>query len=138
LGKRGRDPLSGLASSRRPETPLSGDVVKSRLTYSVNNAPRYTMGGVIRSFGDSATGWLSRRERVSSVDPRIQRVALRKLRQLDAAVSLGDLRVPPGNRLEALKGDRAGQHSIRVNDQWRICFVWTDAGPEEVEIVDYH
>lgn len=51
---------------------------------------------------------------------------------------LDDLRVPPGNRLEALKADRAGQHSIRINDQWRICFVWTDAGPEEVEIVDYH
>jgi len=55
-----------------------------------------------------------------------------------AAESLDDLRVPPGNRLEALRGDRAGQHSIRINDQWRICFVWGDAGPEEVEIVDYH
>ncbi len=57
---------------------------------------------------------------------------------LDAATELEDLRVPPGNRLEALKGDRAGQHSIRVNDQWRICFRWTDAGAEDVEIVDYH
>lgn len=65
-------------------------------------------------------------------------VALRKLRQVGSAETLDDLRVPPGNRLEALKGDRAGQHSIRINDQWRICFVWTDAGPEEVEIVDYH
>jgi len=55
-----------------------------------------------------------------------------------SAESLEDLRVPPGNRLEALKGDRAGQHSIRINDQWRICFTWTDAGPEEVQIVDYH
>jgi len=63
---------------------------------------------------------------------------LRKLVVLDAAVTLGDLRSPPGNRLEALKGDRSGQHSIRINDQWRICFVWTDSGPEEVEIVDYH
>lgn len=79
-----------------------------------------------------------RRERVPAIDPRIHRVALRKLRQVGSAVTLDDLRVPPGNRLEALKGDRAGEHSIRINDQWRICFVWTDAGPEEVEIVDYH
>lgn len=57
---------------------------------------------------------------------------------LQAATSLQDLRSPPGNRLEALSGDRAGQHSIRVNDQWRICFVWTESGPEDVEIVDYH
>lgn len=57
---------------------------------------------------------------------------------LDAAESLEDLRVPPGNRLESLRGDRAGQHGIRINQQWRVCFVWTTAGPEEVEIVDYH
>ena len=63
---------------------------------------------------------------------------LRKLRQVGSAEVLDDLRVPPGNRLEALKGDRAGQHSIRINDEWRIWFVRTDAGPEEVEIVDYH
>ena len=62
----------------------------------------------------------------------------RKLDLLDAAVSLDDLRSPPGNRLEALKGDRAGQHSIRVNNKWRICFVWTEDGPENVECVDYH
>ena len=65
-------------------------------------------------------------------------IAERKLTQLDAAQTLGFLRAPPGNRLEALKGDRKGQHSIRVNDQWRICFVWTDVGPKDVEIVDYH
>jgi len=93
---------------------------------------------VIKSFGNKPTERLWRRERVPSIDPRIQRAALRKLRQLGSAASLDDLRVPPGNRLEALHGDRAGQHSIRINDQWRICFVWTDAGPEEVEIVDYH
>jgi toxin HigB-1 len=68
----------------------------------------------------------------------IERVALRKLRQLQVAARLDDLRVPPGNRLEALKGDRAGQHSIRINDQFRICFRWTPAGAEDVEIVDYH
>lgn len=65
-------------------------------------------------------------------------VARRKLRQLVIAGRLEDLRVPPGNRLEALKGDRAGQHSIRINDQWRLCFRWTSAGTEDVEIVDYH
>jgi proteic killer suppression protein len=64
--------------------------------------------------------------------------AERRLRAVDMAVELGDLRSPPGNRLEALKGDRAGQHSIRINDQWRICFRWTEAGAEDVEIVDYH
>lgn len=66
------------------------------------------------------------------------RPAQRKLAMLNAAVELKDLRSPPGNMLEALKGDRAGQHSIRINGQFRICFVWTDAGPEGVEIVDYH
>ena len=66
------------------------------------------------------------------------RIATRKLDQLDSAVLLNDLRVPPGNRLEALTGDRQGQHSIRINDQYRVCFVWTDAGPDQVEIVDYH
>ena len=65
-------------------------------------------------------------------------VARRKLRQLEIAGRLDDLRVPPGNWLEALRGDRAGQHSIRVNDQFRVCFTWTAAGPRDVEIVDYH
>jgi len=68
----------------------------------------------------------------------IERAALRKLRQLQVASCLADLRVPPGNRLEALKGDRVGQHSIRINDQYRLCFRWTPAGAEDVEIVDYH
>ncbi|HEX9809822.1 MAG TPA: type II toxin-antitoxin system RelE/ParE family toxin [Alphaproteobacteria bacterium] len=68
----------------------------------------------------------------------IREVACRKLDMLDAAAALWDLRAPPGNRLEALKGDRSGQHSIRVNDQYRICFVWKDGNAEDVEIVDYH
>lgn len=68
----------------------------------------------------------------------IFRAAVRKMAMLEAAVNLVDLRSPPGNRLEALSDDREGQHSIRINDQWRICFVWTDNGPEDVEIVDYH
>jgi len=68
----------------------------------------------------------------------MQHVARRKLRMLSNAQRLDDLRAPPGNRLEALKGDRKGQHSIRINDQWRLCFTWSSAGPGDVEIVDYH
>jgi len=68
----------------------------------------------------------------------IQQVALRKLFMLDKAFVLGDLKIPPANRLEALKRERQGQHSVRINDQWRICFIWTDSGPDAVEIVDYH
>jgi proteic killer suppression protein len=68
----------------------------------------------------------------------ITAAAERKLSMLNAATELRDLRSPPGNRLEALVGNRAGQHSIRINDQWRLCFVWTDEGPANVEIVDYH
>ena len=68
----------------------------------------------------------------------IAKIARRKLRQLEIANRLDDLRVPPGNHLEALKGDRSGQYSIRINDQWRVCSHWTDAGAENVEIVDYH
>ncbi len=102
-----------------------------------HNASRYVCE-VIRSFRDTATERLWSRQRAKRLDPRIERAALRKLVMLDAAESLEDLRVPPGNRLELLRGDRAGQHSIRINQQWRICFVWTDAGPQNVEIVDYH
>lgn len=93
---------------------------------------------MIKSFGDRKTERLWQREQVRSLDPRVRRTALRKLAIVDAAVTLDDLRAPPGNRLEALRGDRKGQHSIRINDQWRICFIWTDTGPENVEIVDYH
>lgn len=93
---------------------------------------------MIRSFGDRETERLWLRHLTASYDPRILRVALRKLAMVDAALNLDDLRVPPGNRLEALKGDRSGQHSIRINQQWRICFTWTDGGAEGVEIVDYH
>ena len=73
-----------------------------------------------------------------SLPPDIQASALRKLRMLNNARVLADLMVPPNNRLEALKGDRQGQHSIRINQQWRICFVWTQNGPDHVEVVDYH
>ena len=93
---------------------------------------------MINSFKDEETrrifgGTVSR-----SLPPDIQQTARRKLRYLQSTETLADLRSPPGNRLEALKGSRAGQHSIRINDQWRICFLWTEAGAEQVEIVDYH
>jgi toxin HigB-1 len=93
---------------------------------------------VIRSWADAEAEKLFNRERTRRVPPDVQRVALRKLLMLDAATSLEDLRVPPANHLEKLKGDRAGQWSIRINDQWRICFAWRDAGAYGVEIVDYH
>jgi proteic killer suppression protein len=93
---------------------------------------------VLRSLRGRDTERVWQRQRVPKLDVNIQRMALRKLLILDAADSLGDLRIPPGNRLEKLKGDRVGSYSIRVNQQWRICFRWTAAGPEDVEIVDYH
>jgi proteic killer suppression protein len=91
---------------------------------------------VIKSFRDKATRALSDGNPPSRLRS-IARIATRKLDMLDAAARLQDLRQPPGNRLEALKGDRVGQYSIRINDRWRICFVWKD-GAEDVEIVDYH
>ena len=94
--------------------------------------------GVLRSFADKDTERVWRRERSRRLDPSTQRAALRKLLILDAAETLDDTNVPPGNRLEKLRGDRVGQYSIRVNQQWRICFRWTPAGPEDIEIVDYH
>ncbi len=93
---------------------------------------------MIRSFKTRDTKRLFARERVRRFHPSIQRVALRKLRMLHRAKSLQDLRVPPSNRLEALKGDREGQFSIRINDQFRICFAWKSGDAFEVEIVDYH
>jgi toxin HigB-1 len=92
---------------------------------------------VIRSFGDRRTEALHRGETVTEWRA-IESAARRKLDMLDAATRLFDLRAPPGNRLEALKGGRDGQHSIRINDRWRICFVWRDGAAERVEIVDYH
>jgi proteic killer suppression protein len=92
---------------------------------------------MIKTFRDSDTRRLFERERVARFR-NIESVARRKLEILDAAHRLDELRVPPGNRLEALTRDRNGQHSIRINDQWRICFVWRMDGAEDVEIVDYH
>jgi toxin HigB-1 len=93
---------------------------------------------VIKSFKDKNTEKVFHRERSAKLPPEIQRVALRKLWMLDAATQLAELRVPPSNRLEALVGGRKGQHSIRVNQQWRICFRWRGGDAHDVEIVDYH
>jgi proteic killer suppression protein len=92
---------------------------------------------VIKSFKCADTQALAKGDAVKRF-ANVAAVARRKLRQLEIAGRLDDLRVPPGNRLEALKGDRVGQHSIRVNDQFRVCFRWTPAGAEDVEIIDYH
>jgi proteic killer suppression protein len=92
---------------------------------------------MIRSFKSKDTEALFRGIIVPELQ-NLRKVALRRLDMLNAATKLFDLRAPPANHLEALSGDRRGQHSIRINDQFRICFVWTDAGPEQVEIVDYH
>ena len=93
---------------------------------------------MLQSFRDRDTETVWRRQRLRKLDDNTQRLALRKLLILDAADALSDLWVPPGNRLEKLRGDRADTYSIRINRQWRICFRWTPAGPEDVEIFDYH
>jgi proteic killer suppression protein len=93
---------------------------------------------MIRSFRDRQTERVFLREGKTKISLPVRRTALRELLLLDAAESLEDLRVPPGNRLEKLTGNRAGQYSIRINDQWRICFEWREGDALEVEIVDYH
>ncbi|MGJ4892609.1 type II toxin-antitoxin system RelE/ParE family toxin [Bradyrhizobium sp. HKCCYLRH3099] len=93
---------------------------------------------MIRSFRDWTTEAVFDGENPKGFPSDLLKVARRKLRYLHAAAGLGDLRSPPGNRLEALTGDRQGQHSIRINDQFRVCFIWTADGPANVEIVDYH
>ncbi|MCY0150294.1 type II toxin-antitoxin system RelE/ParE family toxin [Hoeflea sp. G2-23] len=93
---------------------------------------------MIQSFGDDRTELIWSGKRSRNLPPDIQSVALRKLRLLNQARVLQDLRIPPGNRLEALKGSRKGQYSIRINSQWRICFRWEEGGPRNVRIIDYH
>jgi proteic killer suppression protein len=93
---------------------------------------------VIIGFADSETERFFRDGDCLAQWRAIAKIVARKLDMLDAAPTLDTLRSPPGNRLEALKGDRAGQFSIRANDRWRLCFVWTEAGPDRVELVDYH
>jgi proteic killer suppression protein len=97
---------------------------------------------MIVSFGDQGAedvfNGRNSRDARRSCPAKLWKIARRKLDRIDSVATLGELRLPPGNRLEALTGDRSGQHSIRINDQYRICFQWTEAGPAEVEIVDYH
>lgn len=93
---------------------------------------------VIQSFAGQETQKIFAGETSRRLPQNLQSIMHRKLLMLDAAARLDDLRVPPGNRLEALRGDRKGQCSIRINQQWRVCFTWTEAGPADVEIVDYH
>lgn len=104
----------------------------------VNDAGRYGLEAVIRGFACRETERLFNDEESRRLPPQIQRVARRKLLMLHQARRVDDLRSPPGNRLEALKADRAGQHSIRINDQWRVCFRWDGQDAHDVEIVDYH
>ncbi len=107
----------------------------AHLTFSVW---RYTIPIVIKSFKDEETHKIYLRQRSRKFPPDIQQTALRKLRMLNNAQDLNDLRVPPANRLERLTGDRKGQYSIRINDQWRVCFEWTEGNASNVEIADYH
>ncbi len=93
---------------------------------------------MIKSFRDKETEKIFNRQRSRKLPSDIQQIALRKLRMLNRSQSLQDLRVPPSNRLEKLLGDRQGQYSIRINNQWRICFIWQDSDAYNVEIVDYH
>ncbi len=93
---------------------------------------------MIRGFADKRTTKVFKREQVRDLSNDLQRAALRNMLQINAAVELDDLRTPPGNRLQALKGNRAGQYSLRINDQFRICFIWKDGDAYDVVIVDYH
>jgi proteic killer suppression protein len=107
------------------------------ITLCVHNAQRYYVG-VIRSFRDKDTEAIWGRRYVKKPSPELSRLAYSKLVLINAAESINDLRVPPRDRLEKLAGNRAGQYSVRVNDQWRICFTWSASGAGNVELVDYH
>ncbi len=126
--------------ARVPLQRLLGDVMRwsSDLTSSVIDGLRHILGLVIRSFGNKDTERIWHEQYVKRMDRSMQRATLRKLELIHAAKDVEDLRIPPGNRLEQVSGDRRGQHSIRVNAQWRLCFVWREEGAEDVELVDYH
>jgi proteic killer suppression protein len=108
------------------------------MTLDVNAARRYYFSSVVRTWADAEAEKIFNLKRSRKLPSDLQRAALRRLRMLDAAVTLEDLTVPPANRLEKLRGNRLGQWSIRINDQWRICFAWREGNAHDVEIVDYH
>ena len=107
------------------------------ITFDVNNVLRY-YSWVIRSFRDKDTEAVWRRNYIKKLGPELSRLAYNKLVPINAAARINDLRVPPGNRLEKHVGARTGQYSIRVNNQWRICFTWSSSGAGNVELADYH
>jgi proteic killer suppression protein len=124
---------------------LAGRIAPQQEIVSVNDTKRLVIVSIndtssimIKSFKNALTAAAATGEVRKGFPADLIKVARRKLGYLDAATTLDDLRAPPANRLEALKGDRKGQHSIRVNDQYRICFIWTAEGPKDVEFVDYH
>lgn len=116
--------------------PFSTNVII--ITLDINNALRYYFNKMIKSYTSKETKKIFEGIQSHKMPPEIQRTARRKLFMLDAADELKDLKVPPANRLEKLKGNRESQYSIRINDQWRICFTWTNGNAFDVEIVDYH
>jgi toxin HigB-1 len=139
-GKLSRTVLRGERGCKAPDlpgnqikpNPFSNKYRLTLLTYCV------IIFAMIKSFQDKETEKIFSRHLSSKLPQDIQRIARKKLVILDATQELNDLRIPPGNRLEALRGDRKGQHSIRINDQWRICFKWRDGNAHDVEITDYH
>jgi toxin HigB-1 len=128
-----------LTDAEKPESAdgLLESFPRHELALDDINAARYYHERMIESFACAETGKVFEGQMSRRLPTDIQRIGRRKLLQLHAATQLRDLAVPPGNRLEALKGGRTGQHSIRINDQWRVCFRW-ESGAHEVEIVDYH
>lgn len=131
LDVRGRRARGSEGEPQRPD-PQGGAVNGQASRYAVVSSP------VIKSFANKATAAVFQGLEVRRLPRELQPATRRKLKLIDAATSLESLRVPPGNRLEALKGNRRGRHSIRVNDQWRICFRWSDGHAWDPEIVDYH
>ena len=123
----------------RASTESDGKSARIKIVYRLTfSAPHYIIIDVIKTFKDVETQKIYQRERSRKLPADIQQVALRKLRMINNAVNINDLRVPPANRLEKLSGKRTGQYSVRINDQWRICFEWKSTDAFNVEITDYH